>query len=152
MKRVRRTMLVGMLLCLCCLLGGCRESTLQTVHTSACELVANGETRSATFYGTHSYTQVDVTQDLVEIVDPSCWKRTTATATDTPYFSVRFPLAKLEFYEGNLLCITMNQTDEQEWYISEHDIAAQVQQYRRQHEYVILPELTEQDEYFAVCR
>ena len=143
MIKRRQAAFICLLVCLCCLLGGCRESILKTVYMSACESAANGETCSATFYGTY-YIETEASQELTEILNPSCWKQTTATETTKPYFSVRFPIAELDFYEGNLLCITVAQTGEQGWYISQKDISAQMEQYR-QHHWVILPDLKDYD-------
>ncbi len=148
MGKARRTAMICVLLCLCCLLSGCRESVLQTVHTSACEMLENGEECSAVFVGSR-YIAVKVSKELTEILNPSDWKRTTAAATATQYCSVTLPIAILEFYEGNLLCVTMSETNEQEWYVGKTDVHAQLEQYKQRHGIYVAPEVID---FVAVCR
>ena len=148
MKKKRQTMLVCMLLCLCCLLGGCRESALQTVYASACAMAESGETCEVGYDGSR-YLEAQVTDELTEFLDPSYWEETTPVDDGVECHAIRLPFGKLTFYEGNSLCITMAQTNEQIWYVSDADIYEQVEDYIVRNGLLVVPELLE---YAAVCK
>ncbi len=138
MKKARRMTAIGVLVCLCCLLGGCRESALQTAYTSVCETVENSEQCYAQFSG-KAYITVEMSEELTDILNPSCWKRTLFASTATPYCYIKLPNAKLEFYEENLLCITVSETNDQKWYVSKAEVRPQMKQYMEQYGGLVPP-------------
>ncbi len=151
MKRWLSGLVVSM--CLCCLLSGCQENEpqeglLDTVYMSVCEMVENDEEYRAEFFGP-KYRAIKVSQGLSEILTPSQWKRSISATTDSSYCYIQLPVAKLEFYEGNVLCVTMAESNQQEWYIGTDDVYAQLDRYIEQHG-LMLPVITS-DNFVAVC-
>ena len=150
MKSMWRRAGACMLICICCLLSGCRKDALETVHTAVCETVGNTEQCYARFSGV-PYRSVEIAQELAEILDPAHWEPTRNTATDTPYYELSLPGGKLTFYEGNLLCITVAQTNEPVWYVSENEVYEQIARYTQRYGYQ-LPSLEDDDCFVQVCR
>ena len=148
MRKVRVIVLSGVLVGVCCLFGGCRESALQTVYASVCAMVENGETCEVGFDGSR-YQEAQVTDELTEFLDPSHWEETTSADVGAECHTIRLPMAELTFYEGNYLCITMTQTNERIWYISDADIYEQVEDYIIRNGLFVVPEILE---YVAVCK